>query len=181
MRSAQDGDQRALDTLLRRHYNQMYAICRRMTGNDADAADATQEALITITKRLDRFMFKSKFTTWMYRVTTNSCLDEMRRRGRRPIPGIPNESMLEADGSINIATEIVNRLELDAALATLPPEFRAPVILRDQLGMDYAEISATLEIPPGTVRSRIARGRKRLADLLGNQDDPSQRLNKDQS
>jgi len=105
----------------------------------------------------------------------------MRRRGRRPIPGIPDDSILEADGSINIATEIVDRLELDAALATLPPEFRAPVILRDQLGMDYAEISATLEIPPGTVRSRIARGRKRLADILGNQDDPTQRPNRDQS
>ena len=62
---------------------------------------------------------------------------------------------------------MAGRLDIEAALAELPEEFRAPVVLRDQLGMDYAEIAETLSIPPGTVRSRIARGRGRLAELLG--------------
>ena len=77
------------------------------------------------------------------------------------------------------ADTVADRIVLDDALRALPEEFRAPIVLRDQLGMDYAEISATLEIPPGTVRSRIARGRARLADhLLGNQHHPPDRQNK---
>ena len=75
-----------------------------------------------------------------------------------------------------MSDQVTDRLVLDDALRDLPEEFRAPIVLRDQLGMDYAEIAETLEIPPGTVRSRIARGRARLAEqLLGNQHDPSER------
>jgi len=174
--AAQNGDRAALDSLLRRHYDRVYGICRRMAGNDADAADACQEALITLTKRLDKFDGRAAFTTWLYRVTTNACLDELRRRGRRPTPGLPESPEIDIDDTPAFDTAVSERLAIDDALAQLPPEFRAPVILRDQLGLDYAEIAATLEVPPGTVRSRIARGRARLADLMaGNHDDPSRR------
>lgn len=177
--AAQRGDQAALNSLLRTHYDRVYAICRRLAGNDADAADATQEALLAIVKGLPRFDGRAKFSTWAYRVATNACLDELRRRGRRPTPGLP-EHETEAHGSHQhrpgVADSVTDRLVLDDALRALPDEFRAPIVLRDQLGMDYAEISTTLGIPPGTVRSRIARGRARLADqLLGNQDGPPER------
>ncbi|MCP3854111.1 MAG: hypothetical protein GY698_05160, partial [Actinomycetia bacterium] len=92
---------------------------------------------------------------------------------RRPDPGLPEFERPVEGGAPSLDSGVADRLDLDAALVALPEEFRAPVILRDQLGLDYAEIAATLEIPPGTVRSRIARGRRHLAELLGNQDDVS--------
>lgn len=133
--------------------------------------DATQEALIAITRGLHRFDGRSAFSTWSYRVATNACLDELRRRGRRPPPGLPDiEAPLPSQvGAPLLDTTVTDKLTLDAALATLPDEYRAAVVLRDQLGLDYQEISEVLGVPPGTVRSRIARGRARLADRLGNQ------------
>jgi RNA polymerase sigma-70 factor (ECF subfamily) len=170
--AARGGDRAALDALLRRHHDRVHALCRRMTGNDADALDATQEALIAICRGLDRFDGRSAFTTWMYRVATNACLDEMRRRGRRPVPvDPPADSAARAVGGDDVAL----RLDIDAALATLPEEFRAAVVLRDLCELDYAEIASVLEIPPGTVRSRIARGRAALAKVLGNQSEPGER------
>lgn len=180
--AAQQGDQAALNSLLNRHYDRVYAICRRLAGNDADAADATQEALLAIVRGLPRFDGRAKFSTWSYRVATNACLDELRRRGRRPTPGLPEhetEAHLPEPDRPGIDDTVTDRLVLDDALRALPDEFRAPIVLRDQLGMDYAEIAATLEIPPGTVRSRIARGRGRLAEqLLGNQTTADERPNK---
>ena len=124
---------------------------------------------------LPRFDGRSAFTTWSYRVATNACLDELRRRGRRPVTGLDTE-VVEAvgarpGGEPGLADTVVDRSLLDDALARLPEEYRAPVVLRDQLGLDYAEIAEVLDIPPGTVRSRIARGRAALARRLtaGNQ------------
>lgn len=180
--AAQQGDQAALNTLLNQHYDRVYAVCRRLAGNDADAADATQEALMAIVRGLPRFDGRAKFSTWSYRVATNACLDELRRRGRRPTPGLPDhetEALGPDHDRPGVDDTVADRLVLDDALRALPEEFRAPVVLRDQLGMDYAEIAATLQIPPGTVRSRIARGRARLADhLLGNQQHPEERPKK---
>lgn len=179
MNAAQRGDQAALNTLLQQHYDRVYAICRRLAGNDADAADATQEALMAIVRGLPKFDGRAKFSTWSYRVATNACLDELRRRGRRPTPGLPEfetEDHAPQPERPSFDETVADRMAIDEALTELPEEFRAPVVLRDQLGMDYAEIALTLEIPPGTVRSRIARGRARLADqLLGNQPQPDER------
>jgi RNA polymerase sigma-70 factor, ECF subfamily len=114
-------------------------------------------------------------------VATNACLDELRRRGRRPLTGLdPDTAEIVAaarsGGAPGLADTVVDRSILDDALAGLPEEFRAPVVLRDQLGLDYAEIAEVLAIPPGTVRSRIARGRAALARTLsGNQSPESRR------
>ncbi|MYJ36137.1 MAG: sigma-70 family RNA polymerase sigma factor, partial [Acidimicrobiaceae bacterium] len=74
--------------MLRLHHDRIHAICRRLAGNDADGQDATQEALIAIVRGLPRFHGKAKFSTWAYRVATNAALDELRRRGRRPVPTV---------------------------------------------------------------------------------------------
>ncbi len=165
--AAQHGDRGALDTLLRRHHDRFYAVCRRLTGNDADARDATQEALLALVRGLPRYDGRAAFTTWAYRVVTNACLDELRRRRRRPEPGLPPVEPAPRGGAPDVATTITDRLVLDDALADLPPEFRAPVVLRDVVGLDYAQIAEVLAIPPGTVRSRIARGRAAVARRLG--------------
>ena len=153
--------------MLRRHHDQIHAICRRLAGNDADGQDAAQEALIAIVRGLPRFGGRAKFSTWAYRVATNAALDELRRRSRRPVPTVIEASERFAGTSTtDDSPAVVARLDLDDALAQLPEEFRAPVVLRDVAGCDYAEIGSILQILPGTVRSRIARGRARLAEVL---------------
>ncbi len=178
--AAQNGDRDALDRLLRQHQTQIHAVCRRITGNDTDALDATQDALIAIVRGLPRFDGRSRFSTWAYRVATNACLDELRRRRRRPVVGLPTHpdgtSVEPVDPDADaVIDQVGDRLEIDAALTQLAPEFRAAVVLRDLCQLDYAEIAEVLDIPAGTVRSRIARGRAHLADHLGNQTDPHPR------
>jgi RNA polymerase sigma-70 factor (ECF subfamily) len=171
-RRAALGERAALETLLARHVDQIHAVCRRVLGHPEDALDATQEALIAITRGINRFDGRSRFTTWMYRVATNAALDEARRRRRRPIA---SEHAGDIASVADPTAAVEARLDVDAALATLPPDYRAAVALRDLAGLDYAEIAAVLRIPIGTVRSRIARGRATLADRIGNRDDPTER------
>ena len=176
MSAAQAGDRNALDALLRRHYDRLFALCRRIMGNQADALDATQEALMAVVRGLARFDGRAAFTTWSYRVTTNTCLDELRRRRRRPDPGLPDDdrATLEADTTSPSMDEgVVARLSVDEALRDIPLEFRVAVILRDVCTLDYAEIAEVLDIPPGTVRSRIARGRALLAARIGGNPSPA--------
>lgn len=167
--------------MLRKHQGRIYTICRRLAGNDADALDATQEAMLAIVRGLERFDGRAAFTTWSYRVATNACLDELRRRGRRPDPGLPefehaDDAYVGGSAPRDPGETVSAQLDVDAALALLPEEFRAPVILRDIAGLDYADIAEVLDLAPGTVRSRIARGRGRLADALGgNQTTPDER------
>ncbi len=144
-----------------------------MTGNQADALDAAQEAMIAVVRGLPRFDGRSAFSTWLYRVTTNACLDELRRRRRRPTDPLPNHEHADAttvatgSNRRRVDDEVADRIDIDHALAQLPEEFRAPVVLRDLCRLDYAEIAEVLAIPPGTVRSRISRGRAALAGHLG--------------
>jgi RNA polymerase sigma-70 factor (ECF subfamily) len=175
--AAQGGDRAALETLLRRHQDRVHALCRRVTGSDDDALDATQEALIAVVRGIGRFDGRSSFSTWVYRVSTNAALDELRRRRRRPVPGLPEENQVADGGSAPAGRRtpevqpdrvgaVDARLDVDEALRRLPPEQRAAVVLRDLLDLDYAEIAEVLEVPVGTVRSRIARGRGAVADML---------------
>jgi RNA polymerase sigma-70 factor (ECF subfamily) len=164
---ARAGDARALETLLDRHADRIHAICRRVLGNPEDALDATQEALIAVARGVSTFDSRSTFTTWLYRVATNAALDEGRRVARRPRPV---ETPPERAGDVSPEDAVGARIDIDAALAALPEEFRVAVVLRDLCDLDYAEIADVLGVPPGTVRSRIARGRAALAEVLGNPD-----------
>jgi RNA polymerase sigma-70 factor, ECF subfamily len=175
--AAQGGDRGALDQLLRRHYDRVHAVCRRITGHDADAADAAQEAMIAIVRNLDRFDGRSSFGTWAYRIATNASLDELRRRKRRATPVSTDDDpehhhneVADPDGGQRIEA-IGDHMALDAALRVLNDDYRLPVVLRDVADLDYAEIAAVLDIPVGTVKSRIARGRAALAESLASQID----------
>jgi RNA polymerase sigma-70 factor (ECF subfamily) len=131
---------------------------------------------------LRSFDGRSSFATWAYRVATNACFDELRRRRRRPSPVADLDGPERPGQSGRLAAERAGRdegvtgaeidhagarLDIDAALARLPEEFRVAVVLRDLCDLSYAEIAEALEVPVGTVRSRIARGRAALAPLLG--------------
>jgi len=185
VRAAQHHDHQALNDLLQRHQARIYAVCRRLTGNDSDALDATQETMMAVIRGLASFDGRSAFSTWCYRIATNTCIDEFRRQSRRPITvGLDLDDGPHHRGSDlqDPVSQVIERDTVDAALNELPEEFRAVVILRDLLGFDYAEIAEILDLAPGTVRSRIARGRARLVDLLyendaatGNQPPPSER------
>jgi RNA polymerase sigma-70 factor (ECF subfamily) len=171
---ARHGDRDALELLLHRHADRIHAVCRRIVNDPHDALDATQEAMIAIVRGIRRFDGTSRFTTWCYRVATNAALDELRRGGRRPRPldDPPNPgSARDATGGVDA------RIDIDAALAALPSEFRVAVVLRDLCDLDYAEIATVLDIPPGTVRSRIARGRAALRAVLGEPTPPADRPN----
>lgn len=178
--AAQAGDRGALDRLLREHQARIHAVCRRITGNDADALDATQDALMAVVRGLPRFDGRARFSTWVYRIATNSCLDELRRRRRRPLVGLPEHDGVVLDvandrGSA-VDDRVADRLAVDGALAALPEDFRVAVVLRDICELDYAEMAEVLEIPAGTVRSRIARGRAQLVDqLAGNRTGTAER------
>lgn len=167
LRQAQAGDRDALDALLRRHYDRIFAVCRRLTSSDADGADAAQDALVSIVRSLGSFDGTAKFSTWAYRVAVNASFDELRRRRRRAL-GTQVET-----GVPDTTEHVATRVDVDAALAALPPDFRAPVVLRDMCGLDYAEIAEVLGIPGGTVRSRIARGRAALVPLLAEEHRPA--------
>ena len=151
--------------------DRVHAVCRRVLADPEDALDATQEAMIAIARGISGFDGRSRFTTWMYRVASNAALDEARRKQRRPRPvEVISESAPPAfamAGGASLEERVSTRLDVDAALQTLPEEFRVAVVLRDLSGLDYAEIAEVLDIPPGTVRSRISRGRALLHAALG--------------
>jgi RNA polymerase sigma-70 factor (ECF subfamily) len=149
----------------------VHAVCRRITGHEADAADAAQDAMIAIVRNLDRFDGRSSFGTWAYRIATNSSLDELRRRKRRGVATSIDDGehghVEHADPAGGRRIDAIgDHMALDAALRSLSDEYRLPVVLRDVADLDYAEIAAVLDLPPGTVRSRIARGRAALAKVL---------------
>ncbi len=166
---AQAGDRGAMDDLLRRHYDRIYAVCRRITGHEADAADAAQNALIAIVRSLAGFDRRAAFSTWAYRIATNASLDELRRRHRRPAPvldapvGDDTAIELTDDQAADVFDRFVDRTVLEAALTDVPEDYRIPVVLREVGDLDYQDIADQLQLPLGTVKSRIARGRSALA------------------
>lgn len=170
--AARAGDRSALETLLRTHLPRIHAVCNRMCNDRGDADDAAQNALVSIARGLDRFDGRSSLSSWIYRIATNACLDELRKQRRRPEPvdlallpaGNEPTSTQESPEAGVIAGE--TRGELAGALSELPEEFRVAVVLRDVADLDYASIAEITGVAIGTVRSRIARGRGRLADIL---------------
>ena len=142
-------------------------MCRRIAGGSRDADDACQEALIKIVRNLPRFDGRSSFGTWAYRIATNASLDELRKRDRRPRLDNDDDAIQLADErATHDVDHVGDRLILDQALADLPDDLRAAVVFRDVANLDYAEIAEALDIPVGTVKSRISRGRAALAHRL---------------
>ena len=175
---AKRGDSVATDALLRLHYDSVRAVCHRIVVNKADAEDATQHALISIVRALPGFDGRAKFSTWVYRIATNAALDEVRRIRRRPTPTDIDATFVlpvaDATGAVDAQMDVAQ------ALALLPEEYRTTLVLRHVADLDYEEIAEIQGVPVGTVRSRLARGRTQLANILGNQDTSTGRHNPDE-
>lgn len=173
--AAAGGDRSAAEILLRRHHDLVLAVCRRIVLDRGGAEDAAQNALVAVARALPRFDGRSEVRTWIYRIATNAALDEVRRTRRRPWPVEPGTvaeaPALRTPGAPDPGDMVADRDSLMRALEEVPEEFRAALALRFILDMDYAEIAATLGIPVGTVRSRLARGKALLAKGLGGNPD----------
>ncbi len=175
------GDARALGILLESYQDRLFAVCLRMLGDRDRARDLTQDAMVKIIQGLPRFDGRSKLSTWMIRVTMNACLSELRKlRLRRHASlqttvgtGFEGEgSTLEstlASGEPGTSAGVESgedRADVSSALARITPEQRAILILRDMQGLDYATIADLLDIPAGTVKSRIFRARVALRERV---------------
>ena len=165
------GDRGAFDELMRRHEDRVFAICLRILRQREAALDAVQDTFLTVFRKAGQFRGESAFSTWVYRVAVNTCYDQIRKTKRRRTDPLP-ETHDPADPSAEEAIESVGlRPDLNAALAQIPSEFRAAIVLVDVEGLSVAESAAILEVAEGTIKSRLHRGRRQLAEILGNPGD----------
>ncbi len=155
------GDLEAFESLVRAHQDRIYNLAYRLTGNREDATDAAQEAFIRAYRALPRFRRDAAFSTWLYRIATNAALDLVRRRPAVPPVELTADYRAPDNPEVEAQRRETHR-RIHAALGHLPPEYRAAVVLRDLQGLDYEEIAHILQVPIGTVRSRLSRGRGAL-------------------
>ncbi|MFD1148586.1 RNA polymerase sigma factor SigM [Saccharothrix hoggarensis] len=161
------GDPHAFAELVRRHRDRMWAVALRTLRDPEEAADALQEAFISAFRAAASFRAESQVTTWLHRIVVNACLDRMRRRQTRPTVPLPEAGPGEPVAPRDAMAERETRLVVQAALNELPEEQRAPIVLVDVEGYSVAETAQLLGIAEGTVKSRCARGRAKLAKVLG--------------
>nr|MDQ6928974.1 sigma-70 family RNA polymerase sigma factor [Actinomycetota bacterium] len=164
-----DGGVPTWESIARDHGRFIYNVAYRLTGNDDDAQDLVQEVLVRVRKGLGTYT-PGSLEGWLARITTNAFLDEVRRRRRRPVDFLPDEPdrVVPPSRGADVVHEEENlSAGVTSALGELPPDFRAVVVMCDVVGMSYVEIGEALDVPVGTVRSRIHRGRAQLRKILG--------------
>jgi len=170
--AARRGDQGAFEKLVRLYEKRVLALTRRMCKNPEDAAEAAQEAFLAAWQGLKSFRGESSFSTWLYRLASNACVDLLRREGRRQAAVSLDDGDMNLDipALIPSPQEEAERRELgeqiEAGLRALPPEYRSVLVLREVHQLRYEEIAGALGMDLGTVKSRISRGRKRLRAFL---------------
>ncbi len=177
LKRAKKGDVDAFEQLIEKYQKKVYNIALKMLGNKEDAYDMSQEVFIRVYRSIDKFKEQASLSTWIYKITTNVCLDEIRRRKNRFTVSIDDDMELndskvkrqiEYDGPSpeiiveeNELREIINK-----SIQQLPEQYRVVTILRDIQGFSYEEIANILDVPQGTVKSRINRARAMLRDIL---------------
>ncbi|ROP31127.1 RNA polymerase sigma factor SigM [Couchioplanes caeruleus] len=173
LRAHVDGDPHAFTELVRRHRDRLWAVALRTIGDREEAADAVQDALLSAHRSAARFRGDSAVTTWLHRIVVNACLDRMRRRQAHPTVPLPDGTHTD-DGGLGSRPEPAapaqdhdTALVVRAALAALPPEQRAALVLVDVQGYPVVEAAEILGVAEGTIKSRCARGRARMALALG--------------
>lgn len=177
------GDPAAFGTLFARHRDRLWAVALRTTGDPEEAADALQDAMVSAFRRAGSYRGDAAVTTWLHRVVVNACLDRLRRRAVRAVQPLPDdlEDQVGRGSSHTMAPAAYDpeetalgddlRSHVRAALASLPAEQRAALVLVDMEGYSVEETASILGVPAGTVKSRCSRGRARLLPLLRDLDD----------
>ncbi len=163
--------ERAFLELVDRYERRIYGICHRFFGNHADAQDAVQDTFLAIARRGGAFRGDSKLSTWIYRVAVNACKDRARARDRRPQTPVEDVARTAAAAGVDLSSEDEFGLseirdDIAAALLQLDEVSRTLIILCAIEGRDYAEVAEVMDLPIGTVKSRVFRARAKLADLL---------------
>ena len=176
VKQAQKGDSTAFEQLVLTHQNQIYRLCFRMVGNAEDAADMVQEAFLKAWRSLDRFQGDAAFSTWLYRLASNCCLDFLRSQKRRPTVSMTSEDEEGEEQTVEVADNSATpeetllqkeeQREIAQAMASLDEEQRQILTLRVVNDLSYTEIAELLTIKEGTVKSRIARARENLRKKL---------------
>lgn len=174
LEKARQGDQEAFGELVRLYEKKVYALTLRMCKNPDDAAEAAQEAFLAAWQGLKFFRGEASFSTWLYRLASNACVDLLRKEQRHR--AVSGPSLNDEDTYMDIADdaatpqELAERSELreqiEEGLQSLSPEHREVLILRELHQLSYDEIAQTLDLDTGTVKSRISRGRKALRNFL---------------
>jgi len=174
VRRCLEDDQGAYRLLLARYERPVYGLVRRMIPNDEDARDLAQEAFVRAFRNLDRFDPDRKFSSWLFRIAHNLCIDHYRRRKLDTVPlvrtsGGEEETWDLPDGESDPSREFSDRersRRLLALVESLPPLYRSVILFRHQQGLSYEEIAETMELPLGTIKARIHRAHRLLREKL---------------
>lgn len=164
------GETDAFTALVQRHQQRVYSVCIRVLGDADAAADVAQDTFLTVLRKIDGFRGEAAFTTWLHRVAVNACYDELRRKRRRPMLHVVAEGDREHEPGPPVtdhADEVAGTHDAAAALALVPEEFRVALVLADVHDMAYQQIAQVLEVPIGTVKSRVHRGRLAFGKAMG--------------
>lgn len=166
------GDHQAFQTIMRHHEDRVFSVCLRILGNRESALDASQEVFLTVFRKGGQFKGESALGTWIYRIAVNTCYDLLRRSARKPSGPMPEHLEVVDPGAEEAIESAGLRPEIQAALAAIPAEFRSAIVLADIEGLALPEVAEVLGVPVGTVKSRVFRGRRLLAERLGNRTTP---------
>lgn len=165
------GDGDAFSSLVKRHETRVYNVCLRILGNREDARDATQEAFLTAIRKISQFRGDAAFTTWLHRVAVNACYDALRKRKRQPMLHLVAEGDRQGEAEPgppepDPADAVAAGMDVARALSKVPEDYRIALVLADVQDLPYEEIARVLDVPLGTVKSRVHRGRIALARAL---------------
>lgn len=170
LKQVRNGDAAAFGVLVARHQDRVFNVCLRLSGQEADALDLTQTVFMKAYGQLAKFDGRAQFSTWIYRIAVNTALSGLRDKKRRRRVVTSDAALAEqpaGDPPPGAALDAEERRQsVAAALAKLDEAFRAAVVLKDIEQLDYQAIAEILQVPLGTVKSRIARGRQMLRELL---------------
>jgi RNA polymerase sigma-70 factor (ECF subfamily) len=179
LRAHVEGDRHAFGELFHRHRDRLWAVAIRTLADREEAADALQDALLNAHRSAHRFRGDSAVTTWLHRIVVNACLDRIRRRHAHPTVPLPDSGRPDDERSVRgvepaaPAVDHDTALDVQQALSQLPEEQRSALILIDVQGYPVAEAAVMLGVAEGTIKSRCARGRARLATMLGHLRNPA--------
>jgi RNA polymerase sigma-70 factor, ECF subfamily len=176
VRAAQQGDPAAIEDLISGSYRAAYTLALRLLGNPDDAAEATQEAYIRVVRGLKRFREVGAFPTWLFKIVSNVCMTELRKRNRRAVPmdmDVPDAPEPQTEGApIEVEDTAIGHLfweQLEDKVKALPDAYRTVVVLRDVYGLSGEETGEILGITPGAVKVRLHRARRKLRDEIADQ------------